>query len=310
MSPCNQYQTAIDAHLFDPDTVDLSDEAVLHMESCDPCMAHFESKNPPWEDFPVEGPLASQRRALLLESVDQRSSPARFGFGVLIALAVAATLFLALVPDNEESVVEEVAAVVPAQQVDLDAMAEMGPQEMLNEAVRLAGEGDYDQALDLLDGLLEIEDLDPSIASRAERFVLEYEVIGSPAGDLSTVEWLVDSATLEGDALTMLIFFEEWCPHCKREMPKAEETYKRHKADGLRVVGLTKGSRTGVEAVTQYVDEAGYSFPIGLDIDSVLSDRFSVRGVPAAVLVDGGEVVWRGHPARLTAEMLEDFLDQ
>jgi len=307
MSPCTEFQSAIDAHLYDPEAVDLTDETALHLESCADCMAHFDSVNPPWDDFPAEQGLHPARRVELLNSVQTRSSLVRMGFGVLVAGAVAATLLLAVLPANETAV--EVAAPAdptPATAVPDDELATH--EELFREAVNLAEEARYDDALDALDELFEVEDLDKRLAGAGQRLYKEIEVIGAPAGDLSSIEWMVDSADLQGDELTMLIFFEEWCPHCKREMPKAEETFKEFRADGLQVVGITKGSRSGVEAATRYVDEGNFTFPIGLDETGEVSDRFNVRGIPAAALVDDGRLVWRGHPGRLTDEMLEEFL--
>ena len=38
-----------------------------------------------------------------------------------------------------------------------------------------------------------------------------------------------------------------------------------------------------------------------------LSEYYGVRGVPAAAVVKGGKVVWRGHPSRINDKMLESW---
>jgi hypothetical protein len=35
-----------------------------------------------------------------------------------------------------------------------------------------------------------------------------------------------------------------------------------------------------------------------------MSNAYAVTGIPAAAVVKGGKVVWRGHPAQLTDEVL------
>ena len=40
-----------------------------------------------------------------------------------------------------------------------------------------------------------------------------------------------------------------------------------------------------------------------------MSDRFGVKGIPAAAVVKNGKVVWRGHPARIKDEMIDGWLE-
>ena len=42
--------------------------------------------------------------------------------------------------------------------------------------------------------------------------------------------------------------------------------------------------------------------------DGSLSQYFNVGGIPAAAVVKDGKVVWRGHPARLSEQMLKDWI--
>ncbi|MFT7518621.1 MAG: hypothetical protein ACI9MC_000753, partial [Kiritimatiellia bacterium] len=51
----------------------------------------------------------------------------------------------------------------------------------------------------------------------------------------------------------------------------------------------------------------GVTFPIGKD-GGELTKFYAVSGVPAAAVVKDGVVVWRGHPAKLDATMIEGWL--
>ena len=146
-------------------------------------------------------------------------------------------------------------------------------------------------------------------ARAASRLEGELAVVGKPAGDLNVEKWHQGKVSSFDDGkATLLVFWEVWCPHCKREVPKIEETYKKFNGKGLQVVGLTKQSRDKTDDdVAAFIKEKGVSYPIAKE-DGDLSTRFGVRGVPAAAVVKGGEVVWRGHPARLTDGMIEKWL--
>jgi thiol-disulfide isomerase/thioredoxin len=146
-------------------------------------------------------------------------------------------------------------------------------------------------------------------ARAASRLEGELAVVGKPAGELTVEKWHQGQvAGFDEGKATLLVFWEVWCPHCKREVPKIGETYSKFNSKGLNVVGLTKQSRDkSDDDVKVFIKETDVKYPIAKE-DGKLSSHFGVRGVPAAAVVKDGEVVWRGHPARLTDDMIEKWL--
>ncbi len=310
MNPCNEHRHLIDVHLHDPEAVDLTDETALHLESCVSCMSRFDANNPPWDDFAAEQErLDPARRAELLATDAQRPSLARWGFGSLVAAAAVATLTLAWLPGPEPAANEVGTPPDPPVAASVTDEDPLEPRDLLSEASQLGFEGRVDEALDILDELYEMEGVNDQILGAAGRLSQELELVGEPAGDLSSVEWLVDQGSFDTDDLTMVIFYEEWCPHCKREVPRAGERYEKLRKRGYQLFGITKASRTGVDAALTFIDEEGLGFPVGLDASGEVSDYFGVEGIPAAALVDDGVIIWRGHPARLTEPVLVGFLE-
>jgi len=54
-------------------------------------------------------------------------------------------------------------------------------------------------------------------------------------------KWFQGKADLSGDKATLLVFWEVWCPHCKKELPRlAEEEAKN--AGILGVLKMNEGS--------------------------------------------------------------------
>jgi thiol-disulfide isomerase/thioredoxin len=143
-----------------------------------------------------------------------------------------------------------------------------------------------------------------------KRVMAELSVVGRDAGEMDVSEWFQGNVKMDEGKATMLVFWEIWCPHCKREVPKLEATYNKYKDRGLNVVGLTKVTRSSTdEKVREFISEKGMSYPVGKEQEGGnLSQRFGVRGVPAAAIVKDGKVVWRGHPARINDAMLEKLL--
>jgi thiol-disulfide isomerase/thioredoxin len=146
-------------------------------------------------------------------------------------------------------------------------------------------------------------------AARGERMKRELDIFGKAAPELVVDKWYTPQkgSFTEGKA-TVVVFFEAWCPHCKEEMPNLVSTGSKYKDKGLRVVGLTRVTKSATdEMVQQFIDTYDVNFPVGKD-PGALASAFGVAGVPAAAVIKDGKVVWRGHPGRLSGPMLEKFL--
>ncbi len=146
-------------------------------------------------------------------------------------------------------------------------------------------------------------------AKSSARLSGELVVIGRPAGELAVAEWLQGKTDFSQGNATLVVFFEEWCPHCKREVPKLEATYGKYKGKGLNMVGLTKLTKGGTkEKVMALLNENKVTYPVAQEQGQALSDNFGVRGIPAAAVVKGGQIVWRGHPAKISDAMIEGWI--
>ncbi len=180
--------------------------------------------------------------------------------------------------------------------------------ELLKAANQAAEEGKYDEAKAKLEELKGQYGATRA-AKAAARLDSELEVIGKDAGAIEVEKWFQGDLAALDDGTTLLVFWEVWCPHCKREVPKLAETYGKFNGKGLKMVGLTKMTRDITEQqVTDFLAENKVTYPIAKEKGDSMSQRFGVRGIPAAAVVKDGKVVWRGHPARLTDQMIEGWL--
>ena len=187
--------------------------------------------------------------------------------------------------------------------------AEQAAAEMLREATTAAEALDYDTARAKL-AELKSGYPDTRAAKAAGRLEDEFAVVGKAEIPLAVEAWLQGSLSdVEGGEATLYVFWESWCPHCRRELPKLSETYDQFRDQGLAMVGLTKLTRdTTAEDAMAFVTDNDVGFPIAREEGDVMSAYYGVRGIPAAAMVKDGEVVWRGHPARLTDEMIRGWL--
>ncbi len=147
-------------------------------------------------------------------------------------------------------------------------------------------------------------------AQAEQRLLIEFAVVGQPAPTLEPDRWLVGGPEdggpgVDGEhGVTVLLFWETWCPYCRQELPRVEAALEEHADAGISVLSLTRLTQgTTEEDVAAAVEEHGLSYPVGWD-EGRLHDYFSVAGIPAAAVVEDGRVTWRGHPGRLDWDVL------
>jgi thiol-disulfide isomerase/thioredoxin len=238
-----------------------------------------------------------------------------------IALAIGALTVAGCADPALEARVADLEAKVAAQQTTIEGLkagggnagapvdqeAEKAAATLVREASQAMRDLDYDLAKAKL---AELKEKYPS--TRASRSAAQLEgqlaIIGADAGDLSVEKWYTGKTSFDEGEATLVVFFEEWCPHCKREVPKLEATYKQYNSKGLNVVGLTRITKSATEEkVKDFISSNTITYPVAKE-DGSMADKFAVQGIPAAAVVKDGKIVWRGHPAQITDAMLNGWI--
>ena len=102
---------------------------------------------------------------------------------------------------------------------------------------------------------------------RARKIERELEVIGKDAPPSLAVEkWFTSESKIDfsSDTPTLLVFWEIWCPHCRREVPELQKTWDTYKGK-IQMVGLTKISRSATEEkVNEFIKDNKVTYPTGV----------------------------------------------
>ena len=128
------------------------------------------------------------------------------------------------------------------------------------------------------------------VARSATRIVQELAVIGGDAGDYTVKEWIQGSAEPDADAMTVLVFLETWCPHCRREVPQLEAKSKEWSQLGVGVVGFTCLTRSStMENTKALLEENQVTYPVAVETGEI-AERYNVSGIPAAAITSKGTI--------------------
>jgi peroxiredoxin len=102
----------------------------------------------------------------------------------------------------------------------------------------------------------------------------------------------IDLATLTRGGPVLLDFWATWCEPCIASLPELEGIQRRYGARGLTVVGISADGPRNFSKVRPFVTRYDLTFPIVLDEDGSLQERYQVRAMPTTILIDGaGRIV-------------------
>ena len=123
--------------------------------------------------------------------------------------------------------------------------------------------------------------------------------------DISGEKW-TESCFAEAE-LTMINFWEPWCPPCVGEMPDLERLYQDYRERGFQILGVYSTE----ENAATVIEETGVSYPILHYVPEF--DVFQTGYVPTTVFVNRwGEIVGQtqigGRNYAAWAEIVEGLL--
>ena len=92
------------------------------------------------------------------------------------------------------------------------------------------------------------------------------------------------------DKPMMLNFWASWCGPCELEAPDLKNIYDKYKADfDLYGINMTKNDEQ--TEVKKFVKQYKLSFPILLDLDGKVAEKFRFNFVPTSFLIDRNGIV-------------------
>ncbi|MCB0209077.1 MAG: TlpA family protein disulfide reductase [Anaerolineae bacterium] len=117
-------------------------------------------------------------------------------------------------------------------------------------------------------------------------------IAGHLAPDFELVS--VDGETMRLSDLkgkpVILNFWATWCGPCRSEFPEFQKAAVDN-ADRLVILGINNTSADNPNAIPEFLDEMGITFPILLDSDREVVDAYNILGLPTTIFIDDQGVV-------------------
>lgn len=112
----------------------------------------------------------------------------------------------------------------------------------------------------------------------------------------------VTSRMLRG-RIVIIEHWATWCPPCVAQVPHLKEIHEKYSPKGVVMISISHDRNQSEPE--RFVKEHGIKWPQVLGRDHPKPD-WGVQGIPHAfILSPEGEVLWRGHPARMEGPLEE-----
>ncbi len=132
-------------------------------------------------------------------------------------------------------------------------------------------------------------------------------VVGSPAPgfELNNLDGAAQKLSGLKGTPVMINFWATWCPPCKQEMPLIEKYAKKY-AGKLAVLGVDY--EEGPDLVRPFAKGMGITYPVLLDREGTVADRYFVKDFPYTFFIDQNGVLRAQHLGILSEEQLVQYL--
>jgi thiol-disulfide isomerase/thioredoxin len=107
----------------------------------------------------------------------------------------------------------------------------------------------------------------------------------------------------------MLNFWATWCAPCVFEMPELEAAYEAYRENGLMILAINRAEEQDrVNDFLQNELDVAVTFPILLDEEVTVANRYQIVNMPTTYFIDGAGTITAVHRGPLTREQIDDYL--
>ena len=124
--------------------------------------------------------------------------------------------------------------------------------------------------------------------------------IGDPAPPLKVLQWIQGpEVAVTNGQVTVVEFWETWCPPCREVIPHLNELHLRYKDSGLKLVAISGEPQI---KIAPFIAKQGsnMTFPVAIgsrDTYMAYPGAWGITAIPQAFVIDkNGKYFWQGDP--------------
>jgi cytochrome c biogenesis protein CcmG/thiol:disulfide interchange protein DsbE len=128
-----------------------------------------------------------------------------------------------------------------------------------------------------------------TVAARVDRSPLPRRGFAAPDFTLDTLDGqTITLSDLQGQVV-LINFWASWCLPCREEMPAIQRVYEQYRDQGFVVLAVNLQEQDA--HVAAFVDQLELTFPVLMDRDGDVFDRYRIMALPSTFFVDRAGVI-------------------
>lgn len=105
----------------------------------------------------------------------------------------------------------------------------------------------------------------------------------------------------------LINFWATWCPPCRAEMPQMQKFYEDYKSESVAIVGVNlTPTEENTESIQSFVGEHKLTFPIVLDPEGDVMQKYQIAAYPTTYLLDSTGVIRGKFQGAINYELMKE----
>ena len=111
------------------------------------------------------------------------------------------------------------------------------------------------------------------------------------------------------DKPTLIVFWANWCPHCRVELPVIQKVFRELGPKGVNIIGISLD--TDSAAAKKLVSDSKITFPIAIvGASSDMTKSYSITGIPALFVLDKDGIVKARYAGEVSESTIRSELEK
>jgi len=110
--------------------------------------------------------------------------------------------------------------------------------------------------------------------------------------------------------IVILNFWATWCPPCREEMPHMQSFYEKNKENDIEILAVNLTNMDdGQQAIEQFVQDYGLTFPVLLDENGDVGTRYEIMTIPTSYILDTEGRIFQKIIGPMNEQMMNDMVN-